>query len=191
MIDLRNYRNIQTNMFVRLDVPGYQVLTFSDYHRSLTLNGTSYVGLGQLLSISDTSSNLRAAPADITVAISGIPSGRIAEFLNYKIKGSAISILRAFSDSQTGELLNITGNPVGKFQGIVSNYEITDDLDIGADTGSVTINISATSVVELLNNKISGRRTNPTDQLKLYPNDQSMNRVPSLAKSNFNFGAPK
>lgn len=191
MIDLRNYRNLQTNMFVRLDIPGYQVLTFSDYHRSLSLNGTNYTGLGQLLSISDTASNLRAAPADIVVAISGIPSGRISEFLTYKIKGSAISILRAFSDSETGEILNIAGNPVGKFQGIVSNYEITDDLDIGADTGTVTINISATSVVELLNNKISGRRTNPTDQLNLYPGDQSMNRVPNLAKSNFNFGAPK
>lgn len=191
MINLSTYTSIQTNLFVRLDIPGYQVLTFSDYHKSYTIAGTEYTGLGQLLSVSQTNSNLRAAPEDITVAISGVPAGRISEFLSHKIKGSSLKISRGFFDVNTGELLSIAGNPAGKFSGIVSNYEITDDLDSGSDTGSVTITISATSVVELLNNKITGRRTNPTDQTALYPTDQSMDRVPSLAKSNFNFGAPK
>ena len=78
-----------------------------------------------------------------------------------------------------------------KFQGVVSNFDITDDLDTGSDIGTITLTLSCTSVVELLNNKITGRRTNPTDQELYYPGDKSMDRVPSLAKSNFNFGAPK
>jgi hypothetical protein len=60
----------------------------------------------------------------------------------------------------------------------------------GGDTGTITIVLSATSVIELLNNKVTGRRTNPLDHKQFYPNDQSMDRVPALAKSNFNFGAP-
>jgi len=40
-----------------------------------------------------------------------------------------------------------------------------------------------------LSNKVSGRRTNPIDQKELYPTDPSMDRVVSLASSNFNFGA--
>jgi hypothetical protein len=189
-IDLSSYRSIQTNLFVRLDIPDYEVLTFSDYHKTLSLNGTNYTGLGQLLSITNTTHNLRAAPDDISISISGIPAGNISDILDNRVKGSSIKVYRAFFDSNTGELLNIVGNPAGKFQGVVSNFEISDDLEMGDDVGAVSLTLTCTSVVGLLNNKITGRRTNPIDQELFYPGDKSMDRVPSLAKSNFNFGAP-
>jgi hypothetical protein len=189
-INLSAYRNIQTNLFVKLDIPGYQILTFSDLHKSISFGGTSYTGLGQLLAITNTTSNLRASPEDVSVTISGIPTTNIADILNNKIKGSSIKIYRGFFNPSTGELLNIAGNPAGKFQGVVSNFDITDDLEMGSDTGTISLTLTCTSVVELLNNKITGRRTNPIDQNIFYPNDTAMDRVPSLAKSNFNFGAP-
>jgi hypothetical protein len=83
-------------------------------------------------------------------------------------------------------LLSIAGNPAGKFQGVVSNYDITDDLDMGSDTGTVTLTLTVTSIVELLYNKTSGRRTNAADF-----RDGDMDRVLPLQKSNFNFGAPQ
>lgn len=190
-IDLSSYRSIQTNLFVRLDIPGYQVLTFSDLHKNITFGGTAYTGLGQLLSITNTTNNLRSAPEEASVTISGIPTSNITDILNNKVKGSNIKIYRGFFDPISGELLNIVGNPAGKFQGVVSNFDITDDLEMGSDTGTITLILTCTSVVELLNNKITGRRTNPVDQELFYPGDKSMDRVPSLAKSNFNFGAPQ
>jgi hypothetical protein len=189
-LDLSNYSSIQTNLFVRLDIPNYAVLTFSDYHKNLTLNGTNYTGLGQLLAVTNSTHNLRAAPDDISISIAGIPSTNITQILNNRVKGSSIKVYRAFFNPSTGELLNITGNPAGKFQGVVSNFEISDELEMGDDVGSISLTLSCTSVVELLNNKITGRRTNPVDQELFYPGDKSMDRVPSLAKSNFNFGAP-
>jgi hypothetical protein len=45
-------------------------------------------------------------------------------------------------------------------------------------------------VVEQLSKKISGRRTSSEDMKKFYPGDLSMDRVSSLARTNFNFGAP-
>ena len=189
-LDLTSYRSLQTNLFVRLDIPGYQVLTFSDYHKDYTVSGTVYQGLGELLSVTNTTSNLRAAPEELTIGISGIPSGNITDILNNKVKGSSIRVYRGFFNSITGELLSVVGNPAGKFQGVVSNFDIVDDLEQGSDTGTITLTLTATSVVELLNNKIAGRRTNPIDQKQFYPTDVSMDRVPSLAKSNFNFGAP-
>jgi len=72
------------------------------------------------------------------------------------------------------------------FSGIISNYEISDDLSQGDDTGQLLINFNCTNLIELLANKIAGRRTNPIDF-----DDESMDRVSVLAKSNFNFGAPK
>lgn len=189
-IDLSTYRSIQTNLFVKLDIPNYEVLTFSDYHKDLSISGTNYTGLGQLVNISNTSGNLRAAPEDVTITITGIPIQNVTAVLNNRIKGSAVEIYRAFFDPSTGELLPILGNPAGKFQGVVNNFEISDDLEMGTDTGIFTLILTATSVVELLNNKVSGRRTNPVDQRQWFPTDASMDRVPSLAKANFNFGAP-
>jgi hypothetical protein len=184
-IDLSSYRSIQTNLFVRLDIPGYQVLTFSDYHRNYTIDGTNYTGLGQLLSVGNTEDNLRAAPSDITISISGIPSTNVTDILNNRVKGSECKIYRGFFNVDTGILLSIAGNPAGKFQGIVSNYDISDDLDMGSDTGTITLTLTVTSVVEMLANKTTGRRTNAAD----FPNGD-MARVLPLQKSNFNFGAP-
>lgn len=184
-VDLSSYRAIQTNLFVKLDIPGYSVLTFSDYHKNYTISGTNYTGLGQLLSVGNTEDNLRAAPSDITVAISGIPASNVSDIINNRVKGSECKIFRGFFDINTGELLSIAGNPAGKFQGIVANYDITDDLDMGDGKGTVTLTLTVTSVVEMLYNKVTGRRTNPAD----FPNGD-MARVLPLQKSNFNFGAP-
>lgn len=186
-IDISSYNNIQTNMFVKMDVPGYEVLTFTDYHKDYVIGADTYQALGELLSVSNTADDLRAAPSEVTVVLSGIPVGNIPEILNNRIKGSSLIIYRGFFDVDTAELLPVSGNPAGKFRGVVSNFEISDDLDMGSDTGTISIVLTVTSVVELLNNKISGRRTNPVD----FPTEQSMNRVSALAKSNFNFGAPK
>lgn len=188
-LDLSSYTSIQTNLFVRLDIPGYSVLKFSDLHIPYTIDSESYTALGQLLSITDTTNELRASSQDISIGISGIPSANITDILNNKVKGSNIKIYRAFFDPTTGQILAITGNPAQKFQGVVSNFDISDDLESGDQTGTVTLTLTCTSVVDLLNNKVTGRRTNPIDQKQFYPTDVSMDHVLALANSNFNFGA--
>jgi hypothetical protein len=185
-VDLSAYDSIQTNLFVKLDIPDYDVLTFSDYHKDYTILGTVYQGLGELLAVTATVNNLRAAPDEITVSIAGIPSANITDIIGNKVKGSSLRVYRGFFDPVTGELLSIAGNPAGKFQGIVSNYNISDELDMGSSTGSIVLTLTVTSVVSQLENKLSGRRTNPAD----FATESSMNRVSALAKSNFNFGAP-
>lgn len=189
-IDLSQYRSIQSNLFVKIDVPNYAVLAFSDFYKAETFNGTSYQALGQLVSVTETTSNLRAVSEELTITISGIPVGRVSEIINNKIKGSKVEVLRGFYNTRTGQLLNIVGNPAGKFKGVISNYSINDDLSEGGRTGTVSIVLTASSVINLLNNKVTGRRTNPLSHREFYPNDASMDRVPALAKSNFNFGAP-
>lgn len=188
-IDLSSYLAVQTNLFVRLDIPGYQVLKFSDHNIPYTINSESYTSLGSLLGITDTSSELRATSQEVTISISGIPEANITDILNHRVKGSAVKIYRAFFNPTTGAALSITGNPAQKFQGIVSNYDISDDLDMGSQTGTVTVTLTCTSVVELLNNKVAGRRTNPVDMKQFYSTDVSFDHVPALANSNFNFGA--
>jgi len=182
-INLSAYNSIQTNIFVKIDIPSYQVLTFSDYHKTLSQGGVDYTGLGQLLSITQTTSSLRATQEELTIGISGIPSNNIPDILDHKIKGSKITVSRGFFNPDTASLINF----VGKFIGVVSNFSISDDLS--NDTGNIVLTIVSTNIIEMLDNKITGRRTNPTDERLLYPTDASFDRIPGLARSNFNFGA--
>lgn len=191
MINLSNYDSLQTNLFVKISYPNATYDYFSDYHKSFDIAGDTYNGLGSLLSVSETEDTLRAAPAQVEVVVAGIPKASISDALNMDIKGSEIIIYRAFFDSTTGELLSIGENPAGKFRGIITNFSIENQLQMGGETGSLTISLECSSYVELLQNKIAGRRTNPIDQKLYFPNDLSMDRIPSLAKSNFDFGAPK
>jgi hypothetical protein len=191
-LNLTAYDSIQTNLFVKIVIPSYATLTFSDYHKSITIDSVNYSGLGQLLSVSDTNASLRASPQEVTIAISGIPAQNITDILNNKLVGSDVRITRGIFDVNTGVLISaITGNPVGKFVGVINNFDITDDLEQGSATGTITITMTCTSVVEQLENKITGRRTNPIDQKALYATDECFDRVPALAKSNYNFGADK
>jgi hypothetical protein len=188
-LDLSSYSAIQTNLFVRIDIPGYQVLKFSDFNIPYTINSESYTALGSLVGVTDTTNELRATSQDVTISISGIPDANVSDIINRRVKGSNVIIYRAFFNPSTGQLLSISGNPAQKFQGIISNYDITDELEMGSLTGTVALTLTATSIVELLNNKVAGRRTNPTDMKQYYPTDVSMDRVLSLENSNFNFGA--
>jgi hypothetical protein len=188
VLDFNDYPSLQSNIFISIDVPGYEVVTFSDYHRPLTIDSVVYDGLGDLLSVSTVNSNLRATGEEITIGISGIPEENISLILNNRVKGSKVVMYRAFFNSITGNLLTVSNNPVGLFRGIISNYEIADDLE--GDTGSVSLVMTATNFISLLENKYGGRYTNPIDQNTYFPNDRSMDRVPALSRSNFNFGAP-
>lgn len=186
MIDLTAYPAIQTALFCRLDVPDFEVFTFSDYYRPITLDGELYTGIGNLMSITDSYSELKISQTEMTITISGIPDTSLTDFLNNKIKGSKITVKRAIFDPETGRLLNIAGNPTGKFQGLVNNYSFAETFD--GQSATNTISLMCSSLLGLIQTKKAGRRTNDTDQKLYFPGDTSMDRVVSLANSSFNFG---
>jgi hypothetical protein len=185
-INLSSYSSIATALFCKVEIPGYTTWLFSNFNRPITINGDSYTGIGNFMSITDTVSELKVSNGEITIGISGIPTQNISDIINQKIKGSYVTVVRGIFDPTTGELLNISGNPVGKFNGIVTNYALDETWD--GQNATNTINLICKSSIGLLENKLSGRRTNPVDQKLLYPTDTSMDRVPSLANANINFG---
>jgi len=188
-IDLSTYSAVEAAMFCRIDVPDYDVLLFSNYNIPVTIDSDTYNNLGTLLSITDSSSDLRATSGTLTIGISGIPNSSIAEVLAQRFKGSKISVWRVFFDANTKQMLDIEGNPAGRFQGIVTNFALEEDWQMGSNTTSNRIVFTASSIVDVLVNKVAGRRTNSNDQKKYFASDLSMDRVAVVAKSNFNFGA--
>jgi len=190
MINLDSYAAIQTNLFVRIDVPTLGVLKFSDYYKAYTVNSESYTSLGSLVSVSDTISELKLSGTELNVSISGIPTQNMDAVLDYKIKGAPITVYRVLFDVTTGAELVVSGNPAIKFAGIVNNYNLVEEFDSVSKNSQVTINFVCTSNIGIIQNRVSGRRTNPDDQKLFFPADVSMDRVPSLVGANFNFGAP-
>lgn len=189
-VNLTSYTSIQANNFVRIDVPDYSILRFSDYHRDYTIDGESYTGLGTLLGLSDNVSELRITNQEMTISLAGIPITRVSEILDNKITGSAIRVYRNFFDATTGATLAIAGNPITRFSGVITNYSIQDEVAEASsdEAGTITLTLTAASLVEVLSQKLAGRRTNPVDQKRYYPTDISMDRVPTIARSQFNFG---
>jgi hypothetical protein len=196
-INLAPYQAIETALFVKItvanyrvlstDTPATQILTFSEYNVPVTFNGDTYQPLGSLLTVTDSASELRVSPGTMTFTIAGIPNTSISQVVNSQFKGSPVEIWRMVFDAITKQPLAIDGNPVGRFFGYIDNYSIEEDWS-GQNSASRVL-FTATSQTELLNVKISGRRTNPTDQARWFPADRSMDRVPTLANSSWIWGA--
>jgi hypothetical protein len=76
-----------------------------------------------------------------------------------------------------------------RYQGIVSNYSITEDWNEQARSRVATVGLSCASFRTILENRVGGVRTTPKIWQAFYPGDNSMNRVPSIAGSYFDFGS--
>jgi hypothetical protein len=192
-MDLSTSSSIGSALLISVAVPDEPVTTFSTYWKDLTIGDISYTGLGSFVSITESRSDLRASPQELTITISGILSTNLDFVKNNLLRGSPITVLRYVFNPVTGIALAIADNPTGRFYGIITNYSIdyTANPQDPARTGSVVISLQCSSTVEQLSNKISGRRTTTDDMQKYFPGDLSMDRVSSLARSNFNFGAPQ
>lgn len=200
-IDLSGYTNVESALLVKIEVDYYktsegatptaETLLFSDYYRDITYDSNVYRGLGQLVGITSTRSEISASEGDITITLSGIPNTSLAEIIHSRIKGSSVDVYRYLFNAQTGEGLGLVGNPVGRFFGIVDNYTLEENYDIDSKTSSNTISIVCSNTVKLLGNKTSGRKTNKASHRSFYPNDPSMDRVSALIGTSFDFGKPQ
>ena len=191
VLDLNSYYSIQSNLFVKVTLSG-STLLFSDKLESTVIASDTYVGLGKLLAISGSNSELRSSSQELTISLSGIPDSSITDIINSEIKGSPVIIRRGLFNASTGAFLSaVTGNPIIRFTGYVNNLSFEEDYDIDTKTSSNTMILTCASNVDILNNKVQGRKTNSESQRKYFPTDLSMERVTSLESSYFDFGANK
>jgi hypothetical protein len=76
------------------------------------------------------------------------------------------------------------------FQGVVTNYGFSEQYNEFSLDSSLVINLSCSSLVDMLNTKITGRRTNQESMNQFYPSDSSFNRITNLIGRPFDFGSP-
>lgn len=194
-IDLSGYSAVGVCQCVKVDIPDYGILRLSTYHKPIMIteedgNQYEYSAAGILMSISEGVSELRASSVETSVGLSGIPIEYAQGVQAVRLRGSRIDIRRVFTDPTTDAVLAITGNPVFMFRGIITNYGFSETYNEFSLDSSLVINLSCSSLVDMLTTKITGRRTNDDSMTDLYPGDTSFNRVSSLIGRPFDFGAP-
>ena len=195
-VDLSGYQTaVGICQCVKLDIPDYGVLRLSTYHKAINIaepDGITYQydPAGILLSISEGVSELRASAVETSIGLSGIPTQYAVGVQAVKIRGSRVDIYRVFTDPVTDAVLAISGNPVFMFRGIVTNYGFSETFNEFSNDSSLIVNLSCSSLVDMLNTKIAGRRTNSESQRQYYPSDTSFDRVTNLIGRPFDFGGP-
>jgi len=177
--------------FVRLTVGNTAtVYTFCNAAAPITVSGITFANLGALLSVGDVQRDIKATSDDMTIALTGIDPTNVGIILGNDIKGSLVEVWRGFFDSNNQIITTPTTQFFKRYQGIINSVSITEDFNSEARTRIATCSISCSSMRRILENRLSGVKTNQNNWQFLYPNDTSMNRVAEVSNTYFDFGAP-
>ena len=192
--------SVKHALFIKLTVNGTDYF-ISNAYKPFTYNGDSYIGLGHFLGFDQIQDDLKSTNNTLQITLSGIPqsggsfpdplpgyNSYIQLILESKIKGSLVKVYRAFFSTTTGDLL--TSSTSLRFSGYISNYTITDDIDLEAKSNTRTVVIQCSSINAILERKVAGRRTNSVDQKSFFPGDTGMDRVLAISNTAFDFGKP-
>jgi hypothetical protein len=178
--------------FVKLTVGvAGTVYTFCNAAAPITVGGNTFSNLGALLNVGDVQRDIKATSDDMTIALTGILPANIALILSSDIKGSLVEVWRGFFDSNNQIITSPTTQFFKRYQGIINNVAITEDFNNEMRTRVATCSISCSSMRRILENRLSGVRTNKNNWQFIYGvNETSMNRVSEISNTFFDFGSP-
>jgi hypothetical protein len=177
--------------FVKLTVGNAgTVYTFCNAAAPITVGGITFTNLGALLSVGDVQRDIKATSDDMTIQLTGINPTNVALILSSDIKGSLVEVWRGFFDSNNQILTSPTTQFFKRYQGIINSVSITEDFNTDARTRIATCSISCSSMRRVLENRLSGVKTNQNNWQFIYSGDTSMNRVSEISNTFFDFGSP-
>lgn len=192
-LDSATIRHVE---FVRLTMPS-ATYTFCNAAAPITAGGITFSDLGSLLQLGDVQQDIKSTSDDLTISLNGIDPNNIIIILGSNIKGSGVEVWRGFLDSNN-QILVLSGVTqfFKRYTGIVNNIGLTEGWNGELRTRIATCSLSCSSMRTVLDNRISGTRTN--QQAWQFANrvgtvlstDTSMNRVASIVGQFFDFGAP-
>ncbi len=177
--------------FVKLTVGNAgTVYTFCNAAAPITVGGITFSNLGALLSVGDVQRDIKATSDDMTIALTGIDPSNIALILSNDIKSSLVEVWRGFFESNNQIITTPTTQFFKRYQGIINSVSITEDFNSEARTRIATCSISCSSMRRILENRLSGVKTNQNNWQFIYAGDTSMNRVSEISNTFFDFGSP-
>jgi hypothetical protein len=177
--------------FVRLTVGNAAtVYTFCNAGAPITVGGITFTNLGALLNVGDVQRDMKATSDDMTIQLTGIDPASIALILSNDIKGSLVEVWRGFFNSNNQIITTPTTQFFKRYQGIINSVSITEDFNSELRQRIATCSIACSSMRRILENRLSGVKTNKSNWQFIYSSDTSMNRVSEISNQYFDFGAP-
>jgi len=188
IVEVQDAPSITSAEFVKLtvyndfsNVSDISTYTFSSAYKPEVIGGQTFLPLGGLLQVGGQNRQLSVTSSDTVISLSGVSGNNMSIVLGTKIRGSEIEVYRGFYDDN-----QVLGNTYLRFTGIITSYAVEEDRSEQNDV--FTIAVAASSYKTVLENRITGRKTN-SESWKFYnANDTSMDRVASIAGVQFDFG---
>jgi hypothetical protein len=165
--------------------------TFCNAAAPVTVSGITFTNLGALLGVGDVQRDIKATSDDMSISLTGIDPVWVGVILGTYIKGSTVEVWRGFLDSNNQIITTPTLQFFKRYQGIINNVSITENFDTQARTRIATCSVSCSSMRRILENRMSGVKTNQQSWQFIYgASETSMNRVATIANTYFDFGKP-
>ena len=154
-----------------------------------TVDSNPFTGLGVLVKIGDVQRDIKSTANETSITLVGLDTALLGWVLGQNIKGSKIEMWHGFFDT-TGALIT-TGGVGGLykfFTGYINAFTISEQWLEEVRQFVGTINVSASSIQIILQNRTAGRYTNDNAWQFFNAGDTSMNRVNFVETINYQFG---
>lgn len=148
-----------------------------------------FTGLGVLVKVGDIQRDIKSTANETTITLVGLDTALLGWVLGQNIKGSKLEMWHGFFD--TNNALITTGGVGGLykfFTGYINTFTISEQWLEEVRQFVGTINVSASSIQIILQNRTAGRYTNDNAWQFFNAGDNSMNRVNFVETINYQFG---
>ena len=174
--------NIKHCLLIQLQIDS-TTYYISNSWKTITYNGNDYTELGAFLGVGEFQEDIKTTNGDLNMVLTGTPAGNVQTVLQNPVKGGAVTISRAFFDDNYA-----VTNVYPRYKGVITNYAISESVDLEAGDITNSVSISVASINTILENRIAGQRTAPTDREQFFPGDTTFARVPVINGTTFDFG---
>jgi hypothetical protein len=189
---VQNTNNIRMADFVRINT-GTTIYRFATTPTPITVpavDSQPFQGLGQLVKIGDAQRDIKSTSNETVFTLVGIDTALLGWVLGQNVKGANIQAWHGFFD--TNNQLITTGGTGGLYQffnGYIHSFAISEQWmeEIRSYIGLITV--AASSIQQILANRVAGRYTNNNAWQFFNPSDTSMNRVAFISTITYQFGA--
>lgn len=147
---------------------------------TITYNGTGYLGIGALGTISPVEETTDLAARGITMQLSGVPTALIAVALSENYQGRECSVMFGALDSSAG----LVSSPITIFSGRMDVMSINDDGQ------NATIGMTAENKLVDFRRPREVRYTDE-EQKTLYPTDKGLEFVNAIQEKEIYWGNAK
>jgi hypothetical protein len=195
IVPVQNTNNIRLADFVRVttvvaDVTTVYLFSTAPYAITVPLvDANPFNGLSQIMKVGEVQRDIKSTANETTVSLIGIDTALLGWVLGQNLKGSKIEMWHGFFD--TNNVLITTGGTGGLykfFTGYINAFTISEQWMEELRMFVGTINVAASSIQIILQNRTAGRYTNNNAWQFFNPTDTSMSRVNFIQSINYFFG---